>query len=251
MSDLAAFQDAFAQAMRGEADLAAFGPDPAVAAGLSVYRNTSMKGAVDALRGNFPAVERLVGEDWFADVARLYAASRPPASPVLLDYGEGFPAFLGDFPPAKGLPYLADVALFDWLWIEAHVAADAPAFTARDAAAIAPEALFAMGLTLHPSARLAWSDQPAATIWSANRAGADDCEVGWRGEGLILVRPDGEVMSRILDLAAFTFLAAIRDGQTLGEAATAALSTDPAFDLGPAFADLLNLGAFEKPKTTQ
>src|SRR5689334_8738140 len=76
----------------------------------AVYRNNVVVGLVDALRGNFPAVCRIVGEEFFRALARAYATRHPPASPVLLDYGGGFPDFIATFEPAAPLPYLADVA---------------------------------------------------------------------------------------------------------------------------------------------
>lgn len=250
-SDLAAFQDAFAGALRGERDLSTFGPAEAVAAGLSVYRNTTAKGAADALRGNFPTVERLVGEAWFADCARLYATARPPKQPALIAYGADFPAFLADFAPAAGLPYLADVAGFDWLWLQAHTAADDAVLTPQLANEIGLEALFAMPLALHPATRFGWADTPAATIWRMNRPSArldgGDVEIDWRGEGLLLARPRGEVESLVLDPADFAFLEAMGSGHSLGEAAGEVLAAHPAFDLGRAFAGLLIIGVFAAP----
>ncbi|MBU1803547.1 MAG: DNA-binding domain-containing protein, partial [Gammaproteobacteria bacterium] len=86
---LAAFQDAFVAALTGApgsaaGEVAALVGQP----GFAVYRNTLAKGCVDALRANFPAVERLVGEEWFAAAATLYARAMPPRSGPLLEYGE-------------------------------------------------------------------------------------------------------------------------------------------------------------------
>lgn len=252
LSGLAAFQDAFAGALRAERDVSMFGPAEAVAAGLSVYRNTTVKGAVDALRGNFPTVERLVGEAWFADCARLYATARPPTQPALIAYGADFPAFLADFPPAAGLPYLADVAVFDWLWLQAHTAADDAVLAPQLANVIGLETLFAMPLALHPATRIGWADTPAATIWRMNRPPArlegGDVEIDWRGEGLLLARPRGEVESLVLDSADFAFVEAMRGGRSLGEAAGGVLAAHPDFDLGRAFAGLLTMGVFAAPR---
>ena len=78
---LGAFQDAFVAALTGAPDSAA-GEVAALVGqpGFAVYRNTLAKGCVDALRANFPTVERLVGEEWFAAAATLYARQMPPRS---------------------------------------------------------------------------------------------------------------------------------------------------------------------------
>ncbi len=72
------FQQSFAQALLhpGAADPAAV----AMAAVLqqpafSVYRNTVLKGCIDALEANYPTVARLVGSEWFRSVAALVAVA--------------------------------------------------------------------------------------------------------------------------------------------------------------------------------
>ena len=121
---LRAFQDAFAQALQTgvtrDPTLAALMAQP----GFSVYRNTVTKGCVDALVANYPTVARLVGDDWFRAAAAVFVRQNPPRCPMLVSYGDAFPDFLATFEPAAELPYLADVALLDRFWIEAHVAAD-------------------------------------------------------------------------------------------------------------------------------
>ena len=46
--------------------------------------------------------------------ARASSPGRCPPQPVLAEYGAGFPDFVADYEPARGLPYLADVARLDW-----------------------------------------------------------------------------------------------------------------------------------------
>ena len=87
---LTSFQDAFAHALRepdaARADVAAIMTQPAFA----VYRNTVMKGCIDALQANYPAVARLVGEEWFRAAAAIHVREALPADPALLRYGANF-----------------------------------------------------------------------------------------------------------------------------------------------------------------
>jgi hypothetical protein len=165
------FQDEFAAALMAEDPAHALARQP----GFSVYRNTVMKGCIDALQANYPAVARLVGEEWFRAAAALYVRAHLPSSPSLLLYGEHFGAFLAGFEPAADLPYLPGVARLDRFWTEAHVASDAPA----------------RGLRPHASARWAWFEaQPVFTIWQRNRAPGpvDESAIDWRGEGALVFR---------------------------------------------------------------
>jgi hypothetical protein len=233
-----ALQQGFVQVLRGAPG------HPAMA----VYRNTVVKGCIDALEANFPAVVRLVGRDWFRSVAALYVAEEPPRDARLFTYGGGFPAFIGRFEPAAELPYLEGVARLDHLWIESHTAADTMALRPDALAGLAPEALGDCRLVPHPAARWLWHPSlPIATLWSRSRDADDASDVGdiaWSGEGLLLTRPARGVQWRSLTPGCAALLAACAEGQTLAGAAAAALVAEPGCDLAAALSVLLTQGAF-------
>jgi Putative DNA-binding domain len=83
------------------------------AVGLRVHRNTVLGAISNALRMNFAAVDRLVGEEFFDRMAVEYARAAPPRVPQLDEYGSGFAAFIDRFPGTENLPYLAELASFD------------------------------------------------------------------------------------------------------------------------------------------
>ena len=86
---LSTFQDGFSAALLGPpADapwLSALESQP----GFAVYRNTVLKGCIDALQANYPTVCQLVGDDWFRAAAAVFARSQPPREGLLVDYGAG------------------------------------------------------------------------------------------------------------------------------------------------------------------
>jgi hypothetical protein len=250
---LASFRGAFAGALL---DPASSGPLASIVAqpGFAVYRNTVMKGCVDALVANYPAVVSVVGEAWFRAAAAVFVRAHPPRTPMLVEYGAGFAEFLRAFPPAAELPYLADVGRVDRFWTEAHLSPDEAPLRAEELARLAPEALAAMRLRQHASARWAWfDDAPIATLWRTNRrpsrnpSGAD---LEWRGEGVLVVRPHHAVVDVVLDAAGCAFLDACREGATLGEAAMAALAIASSADLSALLATLIEAGAFAAPQDT-
>ncbi len=219
----------------------------------AVYRNTVMKGCVDALAANFPAVVRLVGEQWFRAVALDYATWQPPDDPRLLSYGRSFPDFLELCAAARELPYLAGVARLDRYWIEAHVAADAdtdasclaglsPGGTGRDRGRAAPGralALVRCAADLH-----ALEPQPRRRMPAAGAL-----EIEWHGEGALLTRPHDAVLWRAASQAECVFLdaCAAPHGATLAEAAGAAIGCQPDVDLAALLAGLLRAGALVFP----
>lgn len=242
---LARFQDAFVAALYGrvadDALVAACAAQPA----FGVYRNTVFKGAVDALAANFPSVVRLVGDAWFRAAAAVHASASPPDDARLLRYGHAFPDFLERFEPARELPYLANVARLDLLWIEAHIAPDGPHADAASIAALPAQRLENLTLRPHASARWIWFDaQPAYTIWRANREGVELPDpLAWQAEGALLVRRDGEVIWRALSAGGRAFLDACAAGLSFEAAAQAALETQPDEDFGVLFYALVEAGA--------
>lgn len=230
---LAQFQDGFVQALFSTQDRA-----------LLVYRNTVLKGCIDALQANYPAVARLVGEEWFRAAAAVYARQSPPEVPMLMEYGAGFAEFLAGFGPAAELPYLPAIARLDRFWSESHVAADETALRAQDLAGLQPESLGGMVLRPHAAARWGWFSVPAFTIWARNRqespVAGDQPEIEWRGEGALVTRPEDGVQWLELDKAACAFMDACAAGVPLAEAAEAV----PAADIAGMLARLLAAGAF-------
>ncbi len=160
MADLAALQSEMARAVlagRFDGIAARVAPGPVLAEeALSVHRDTALGGLVKALRLVHPTVLALVGEDFFDQAARAFVQSAPPASAWLSGYGEGFAEFLAAYDPARELPYLADVARFDFAVDQAGNAApgaDGPALDLGEAT-----------LTFDASLRLVELDYPADTI---------------------------------------------------------------------------------------
>jgi len=245
------FQDEFARALLAE-DSAAAGLAPeiarlAVQPAFAVYRNTVMKGCIDALQANYPSVARLVGDEWFRAAAAIYARANLPRHPTLADYGADFADFLAAFAPAAELPYLAGVARLDRFWTEAHTARDEAPLGVAAVARLAPGELARTALRPHASARWAWFDaQPIVTIWRRNRYpdSADDGEIAWHGEGVLIARSRAAVEHVELDAAACAFLDACAAGQPLADAAAAALAVSAETDLARLIAGLLDAGAF-------
>ena len=245
MSELTRFQDAFCAALGGEADALSPWLADTAAPGLAVYRNTVLKGAVDALASNFPTVQRLVGEAWFRAAAREYALAAPPPEPALLGYGAGFPNWLAAFEPAAGLPYLAPAAGLDRLWSEAHLAPPAAPLQGDAFEGLDEDGLAYTAARLHPAARFAWFARNIPSLWLANRPPAEPdgpFELADRPEGVLVTRPGGEVRARVVDAATFAFLCACRDGESLAVAAMRALA-QPGADLGRTVVDCLAAGA--------
>lgn len=201
---------------------------------LQVYRNNTQLGLTEALRDGYPVVNKLVGTEFFGQLARSYIRHYPPKAGCLLSFGGEFADFTADFASAAGLPYLPDVARLEWLWHEAFHEYDAPALDMAKLAMVAPDAYGKLGFTLHPSARFLASDFPILKIWQANQEGHEGeghINLNEGGCQLVVYRPQWEVDIMPLDEANYLFLAALDRKQTLTEAIVQAITNDPSFDV--------------------
>jgi hypothetical protein len=140
---------------------------------LDIYRNTFITGVTKALRLSYPAVHRLVGDDFFAAAADIFIVRHPPRAAYLDQYGAQFPEFLEQFPPAAALAYLADVARLEWLVGQAIHAADHETLALTVLAAVSESDQGRVCFVPHPSIGLLRVSHPADVIWRAVLDGDD------------------------------------------------------------------------------
>lgn len=216
-------------------------PDPKR---FAVYRNNVVVSLIEALEHAFPAVHRIVGADFFRAMARAYVMFQPPRSPIMLDYGAGFPDFIRSFEPVALLPYLEDVARIERAWTEAYHAPEASPIDPSAFSAVAPDQLPAARLELHPSLRLVRSQFPALTIWQMNVGDGVPAPVDLAagGEDALIVRPIADVEVRSIPRGSLEFIQALTDREPVLAALEAALIANPCFDLAANLCDLINAG---------
>jgi hypothetical protein len=211
----------------------------------SVYRNNVVVSLIEALQAGYPAVSRIVGEEFFRVMARAFVLAHPPASPIMLAYGAGFADFISEFEPARPFPYLGDVARIERAWLEAYHAAEAKPLARDDLAAIPRERIGQIRFMLHPSVRIVRSRYPALAIWRMNVADGVpapvDLDAG--GEDTLVWRPQAEVEVRSMPRGGAEFVGALLDGQLLSLAGEIAMQT-MGFDLAANLAALFDANIF-------
>jgi hypothetical protein len=187
---------------------------------LDIYRNTFTIGVTKALRLTYPAVHRLVGDDFFAAAAAIFMARHPPRAAWLDRYGAEFPAFLQQFPPAAALAYLADVACLEWAVSQALHAPDREPLAWTRLAQLEPRDQRRVRFAPHPSVGLLRADHPADAIWRAVLEG-DDASLARLDPGagpvhlLVARAATGGVEVIRLDEPAWRFASGLCAGQPL------------------------------------
>jgi hypothetical protein len=233
VTDLRAWQADFAATLRAP---------QAPAGGMGVYHANHRANFRRALALAYPALERLVGADYFTQLSDEFQACTPSRSGDLHHAGAPFPAFVRAHfaaPRFAAARYrcLADVAELEWAHQESWLAADATPLdlgTLRDIAAADWPSL---RWVLHPSLRLLHLASPVHAIWLANCSAADAAletpaiELGEGAQNLRLGRAGETVLVRVLSDGADAFWRGLATGATLAEATDAALAREPDFDL--------------------
>jgi len=190
------------------------------AARVSIYRNTCRSTLTEALRLTYPAIDRLVGHDFFDLAAGEFVFAHPPTSGYLNDYGAGFADFLAAFEPARALFYVPDVARFEWALSAAANAPDAPVLDTRALAAVDPEHHASLRFEPHPSVRLLLLASPADRIADAVLAGDDAAmeQVDFSDAPIAIVvhRGSDGVDAERLKVDAYGFVSRICTGECLG-----------------------------------
>jgi hypothetical protein len=207
-------------------------PPPAMAHGrlgapdarrFAVYRNNVTVGLIGSLEARYPVSRRIVGDDFFRAMARLYVSAHRPRSPLMVAYGDDFPDFI------------------DARISEVQAGPNLVA-TIGEIVALSADQLPETRIGFHPAVRLLRLATPAASIWSSHQGDAvPSAPSDWIGEDALVTRPDCDVRVRVLPPLAYDFSLSLREGATLIEAALAL--NDPAFDLGTHLVGLIESGA--------
>jgi hypothetical protein len=226
------------------------GLDPAARVG--IYRNNLHEGFLKALSLGFPVIQRLVGEDYFRQVGRLFLAEYPSRAGNLHHVGAPFARFLRDQFGATPYSYLPDVAELEWAYQECLIAPDSTPFDPTALQTMPPERFAGLRFDLHPACKLVSSEFPIVRIWRANQDDRDGTEVIdlRQGADFVLVRRnDAGVEVRRLSAADFALLRSMNRGGTLGDALQVAVTVAADFDLATALRQFVGLGVLARVHT--
>ena len=197
----------------------------------NVYRNNVTVGLTEALRQSFPAILKLVGDDFFTAMAIEHLRAHPPTSPLMMFYGDAMPDFLMRFAPVQHLGYLPDVARLELALRQSYHAADSAPVPAERLQSLPPERLMAARIGLAPALRLLRSDWPVQSIWAANMRGAEPPKA-LRPEDVLITRPAFDPEPHLLPKGAAGFIMALQAGHNFGAAFDAAEPFDLTATLG-------------------
>ncbi len=202
---------------------------------LAIYRNNVFGCLTDALKIAYPVIVKLVGAEFFEQMAHEFIRQTPSKNGNLHRFGGELARFLAEFPSARDLVYLPDVARLEWACHEVFFSEDHLPLQSERLAVVPDDQHEKLKFHLHPATRLIASPFPIHQIWAANQEDfTGDPAVNLdRGGVLLLVRRnDYQAVLKPLIEGEWSFLKACQAGDDLSRASESALKADPHFDIG-------------------
>lgn len=126
-------------------------PDADAMQRLGVYAHAYRARLLEVLRGDFPGLRALTGDQEFERLALAYVAATPSPHFNVRWYGDRLAAFARERAPWPERPELAAMAELEWAIGLAFDAADAPVLRFANVAALAPTDWPRLCLQPHPS----------------------------------------------------------------------------------------------------
>lgn len=193
-----------------------------VLAGMKVHANTISHARLVALEETFPRTRAAIGHDRFNAHSRQFVTEASVAAAALADIGAGFDAFLVTAGEDHGA---ADLARFEWLWLQSYHAADAGPLALGDLAGMAPDALLDQRLARHPAALAARFAPLVHDLIGA------EAEAIAQADAILITRPDAEVLVAPASDLMVTMLDLAQNPRTIGNLLT--LDSEPSDEQDP------------------
>jgi len=215
------------------------------AARLAIYRNNLQEGFIGALALEFPVIQRLVGDDYFRQLARELLSAHPSRTGDLHAIGTPFSEYLRTRFADTEYAYFADVAALEWAYQQSAIAPEAAVFDVQALARVPPESYGALRFNLHPACFLIRSAYPILRIWQVNQAEEGDPDIVDLSAGpdyVVTRRLDVRVELRRVRPVEYVLLQCFSAGESLSEALGAVEQLDPTFDPGRALRQFIALG---------
>lgn len=209
-----------------------FAPPPAgtIEERWHVYSSGYRARLVEAVENDYPAVRRILGEGPFRSLVARYVRACPPRSYDIGRAGDRLAEFLETDALLETLPFLPDLARFEWALAEAYVAADDPPPLRWDALVpLPPNAVADLPLALHPSVAVVRSPWPLFELRDCQDLPDEAVAIPVTGRAVdaLVYRRGLDVARRALDEGEADLLTRMGAGTTLARLADVAGDVPP------------------------
>ena len=208
---------------------------------LAIYRNNYYASMIDVVKDAFPTIEKLVGEEFFTALAKLYLKGHPPSNASLIHFGDAFAEFLATNEHTADMPYLPDCARLDHLQHASyHAANDAP-IAPETFASFTPTDIVEKKIRFVPSLKLLQSPYAIYSIWELNHVEESHSKQvnAHTPESVLVLRHNLTVQIQQIEDELYTFLKHLEDTFPIGESIELTMSQYSDFNASAAIAFLV------------
>lgn len=168
--------------------------------GMKVHANTISHARLVALEDTFPRTRALLGHERFNQHSRRFTGLPGVTAMTLARIGTDFSHFLGEVGEIRAT---VDLAAFEWLWLEAYHAAEAPPLRLAALAGMDETALLDAAIAAHPTARIIRPDRAVHRLIGEEVPGLADADA------ILIARADAEVLVSPATVAMVTIFHAL------------------------------------------
>lgn len=212
------------------------------AAQVAIYRGSMQGSLTEILRATFPVCNRLVGDDYFAQLASAYIAKIPQQHPDITYYGVQFANFIQNSFAVHQLEYLADVALVEWACHVALNGTDIPQLDQVALSKVSQVRLPHLTFALDQASTLFYSPYPILRIWEVNQKdyqGEQKVDLGEGATHLLIHRRGLALCMTSLTTQTFKMLTYFSHGENFESVCQKCYEEDPEMDIPRIFAECI------------
>ena len=198
---------------------------------ITIYHNNIISTLIRTLKDIYPLLYQLLGDDFFQITAKAYIKQYPSCSGNCHDYGEFFNVFLASYPPVHHLPYLSEVAQFEWICHSLCFSPNPIDFDLEKLKQLSEDQYNQLHFILNPASQLTHFFYPILQIIDLCERQIDHLDLNEDGVYLLIVRKHFKISLLTLSQSEFVFLSALQQQCALDEALSKTLALDKHFKL--------------------
>jgi len=189
---------------------------------LAIYKN-NVRGALQtSLAQVYPVCRKILGENYFKQLASVYIRSTPSRHHDLNSYGDSFSDFIftqcQQRDELNDYLYLSDLVQLEWLYHSVYYAAEGAVFDLSGFANLSEQQQVKSFFQLAPCLKFISSDYPILSIWQINQEGGGDQQTIFsQSESCCVFRKNNQTEMIRVETKVYSLLALIKEGTTLNE----------------------------------
>ncbi|MDW3096426.1 MAG: DNA-binding domain-containing protein [Gammaproteobacteria bacterium] len=192
---------------------------------VEIYRTNVRSSHVSVLMSVYAVCEKILGSDYFKQIAINYYKRYPSSSYDLNDYGHKFPSYLKQLLMQRSelvdFQYLSDLAQLEWKIQKVYFSADNVLLDMAEFQKSCVNEAGDMKFSLQAGIDIQYSEFPIAELWEIHQTStvAQQIEITNKSEHICIYRDGLQVVLKKIDEDLFSVISAIQDNKSLSEIA--------------------------------